>query len=79
MRSLHIRGVDEATLERLRVLAELHHRSVQGEIRAILEEASRLAPVGDPIAVRPLSITTVSTGADAVEWGRQEIYGDEAR
>jgi plasmid stability protein len=79
MRSLHIRDVEETILERLKLLARLHHRSVQGEIRAILEEASRLAPMHDQTAVRPLSITTVSAGNETASWDRQEIYGDDAR
>ncbi|TVQ22601.1 MAG: plasmid stabilization protein [Spirochaetaceae bacterium] len=76
MRSLHIRDVGEPVLERLRRLAALHHRSLQGEVRAILEEASRRAPCdgeGDG-----LDLVTVETGRDDA-WSREALYGDDAR
>ena len=79
MKSLHIRDVDETILERLKLLAQLHHRSMQGEIRAILEDAARRAPERAEATVRPLNINTVSTGSGYTTWHRQEIYGDEAR
>ncbi|MFO7780402.1 MAG: hypothetical protein R6W94_02110 [Spirochaetia bacterium] len=75
MKSLHIRDVDEATLARLRRLAALHHRSLQGEVRALLEEAARRAPeVGDDAS---LPITTVSVGVEG-SLRREDIY-DGAR
>ncbi|MFP4552057.1 MAG: FitA-like ribbon-helix-helix domain-containing protein [Spirochaetales bacterium] len=74
MKSLHIRDVDERVLDRLHRLARLHHRSVQGEVRAILEEAASFAPEG---AV-PLTLVTVDTG-QSPSWSRSEMYGGEAR
>ena len=79
MKSLHIRDVDEIVVKRLRILAQLHHRSVQGEIRAILEEATQRAPADMPVEIRPLDIETVSTGTSGAAWNRQDIYGDDAR
>lgn len=76
MKSLHIRDIDETVLERLRVLEQLHHRSVQGEVRAILEEAAERAP--DAEAYRPLDLVTVATGRDD-SWSRKDLYGDDAR
>ncbi|MFP4068337.1 MAG: FitA-like ribbon-helix-helix domain-containing protein [Spirochaetaceae bacterium] len=38
MESLHIRDIDVATPARLRRLAALHHRSLQDELRSLLEE-----------------------------------------
>lgn len=75
MKSLHIRDVDEVTLERLRRLAALHHRSLQGEVRALLEEAARRAPVDEDEEALP--ITTVSVGTDG-SFRREDIY-DGAR
>jgi plasmid stability protein len=75
MKSLHIRDVDEATLARLRRLAALHHRSLQGEVRALLEEAARRAPEVEDDAALP--ITTVSVGSEA-RYRREDIY-DGAR
>ena len=75
MKSLHIRDVDEATLARLRRLAALHHRSLQGEVRTLLEEAARRAPeIGDDDS---LPITTVSVGVEGT-LRREDIY-DGAR
>jgi plasmid stability protein len=76
MKSLHIRDVDERVLENLHRLARAHHRSVQGEVKAILEEASRYAP---PLGQdEPLSLVTTHTGRNA-PWSRQEMYDDDAR
>ena len=76
MKSLHIRDVDEVVLDRLRTRAGMHHRSLQGEVRAILQEAAEMAP--DPYAVRELDLVTVSV-KDPGSWSREQIYGDDAR
>jgi plasmid stability protein len=36
-----VRGLDDAVIERLRQRAESHHRSLEGELREILEQVSR--------------------------------------
>jgi plasmid stability protein len=36
-----VRGLDDAAIERLKSRAEAHHRSLEGELREILEQASR--------------------------------------
>lgn len=76
MKSLHIRDVDERVLGRLRRLAQAHHRSVQAEVRSILEDAARFAP--DEDADTPLDLVTVETGRSD-SWSRTGIYGDNAR
>ncbi|MFO8064123.1 MAG: Arc family DNA-binding protein [Spirochaetia bacterium] len=76
MKSLHIRDVDPWVLQRLRRRAELHHRSMQGELRAILEEAARRTPESDTID--PNEIITVSV-AERGPWNREDIYDDNAR
>ncbi len=40
-----ISGLDDAVIERLKQRAESHHRSLEAELRAILEEASRQVDV----------------------------------
>jgi len=76
MKSLHIRNVDERVLENLQRLARAHHRSVQGEVKAILEEASLYAPtLGQD---EPLGLVTTHAGRNA-PWSRQEMYDDDAR
>jgi plasmid stability protein len=36
-----VRGLEEAVIERLRERAEGHHRSLEAELREVLEQASR--------------------------------------
>ena len=44
MSAIHITQVAPETLQALKRLARSHHRSLQGELRAILERAARMAP-----------------------------------
>lgn len=76
MKSVHIKSVNDATLDRLKRLARCHHRSLQGELHAILERAARLAPPEDDDEELPL--TTVDIGGDAT-WRRGEIYDADGR
>lgn len=76
MKSLHIRDVDEDVVTSLHRLARAHHRSVQGEMRAILEQAAKYAAALD--IHEPLDIVTVDTGRTGA-WSRRQIYGDDAR
>lgn len=66
MSSLHIRDIDENTLLSLKRLARRHHRSLQGELRFILEKAGEL------------DLDAVSSGLHK-SWGREDIYDDEGR
>lgn len=75
MKSIHIRDIDPEVLASLKRLARRHHRSLQGELRAILEREARLAP-GETTG--PLQLHTVSTGNTGT-WSRDEIYGDQGR
>ena len=76
MSSIHIRDVHPATLDALKRLARSHHRSLQGELRVILDRAALLAPPDEN--ARTLDLVTVSTGHDT-SWNRDEIYGPEGR
>ena len=76
MRSIHIREVEPATLAALKRLARSHHRSLQGELRLILDRAARLAPPDED--TRTLDLVTARTGLTTA-WNRDEIYGPEGR
>lgn len=76
MSSIHIRDVAPDTVEALKRLARSHHRSLQGELRAILQRAARMAPVDE--GARKLNLVTVRVGA-STSWRREEIYGDDGR
>lgn len=76
MSSIHIREIDSDTLHALKRLARSHHRSLQGELHAILERAAKLAPPDE--AARRLDLVTVKT-SHTTSWSRDEIYGDDGR
>jgi plasmid stability protein len=75
VKSLHIRNVPEDTVESLKRLARHHHRSLQGELRAILQNAASRAPIDED---QKLHLHTVEIGSRAA-WNRDEIYRDDAR
>ena len=72
MKSLHIRDVPEQTIERLKRRASRHHRSLQGELQALLEEAAKQAVSDDS---PEFSIQTVKTQGTQ-DWSREGIYED---
>ena len=74
VKSIQVRDLPERTLERLKRRARLHHRSLQGELHAILEAAAELPAAGDKDEFRLL---TVAVGGEG--WSREEMYGDDAR
>ena len=57
-------------------LARSHHRSLQGELRIILEHAAEMAPPN--VATDELKLVTVRTGYTG-SWSREEIYGADGR
>jgi len=76
MSSIHIREINSNTLHALKRLARRHHRSLQGELHAILERAARMAPPDEE--GRMLDLVTVKTG-HTTSWSRDEIYGADGR
>ena len=46
MPQLLVRNLDEDTIKRLKTLAKQHGRSLQGQVKVILEEAATL-PIGE--------------------------------
>lgn len=77
MKSVHIRNVDPGTLAALKRLAKSHRRSLQAELRVILERAARSAP-GPDVDEGP-DLITVETGRRSSRWSRAEIYDDHGR
>lgn len=76
MKSILIRDLDPSVYNALKRLADVHHRSMQGELHAILERAVQMAPpeTGD----EGLDLVTVSTGVKS-GWRREDIYGNQDR
>lgn len=76
MSSVLIRDIAPQTLSSLKRLARSHHRSLQGELHAVLERAARMVP--PETADCSLDIVTVKVGGKQ-SWARDEIYGNEGR
>jgi len=80
MKSLHIRNLDEATLEGLKRRARRHRRSLQKEVESLLSDAAvMLPPGGSPDDPPRLKLKTVTTGQSGQDWSRESIYGDDGR
>jgi plasmid stability protein len=75
MRAIHVRDVDDAVVEALKARAARNHRSLQGEIRAILEETIRGGAAATGRRAATLRIKTVRLGAP-VTYSRDVIYDD---
>lgn len=71
-----MRDIPEDTLLALKRRAKAHHRSVQGEIRAILAEAALASPPAD--GYPPIRLTHVEIGGEQ-PWTREDMYGDGGR
>lgn len=63
--SLSIKNVPDELLDRLRSRASAHHRSLQGELLAILEDTLRCQPLAIEEADRRLRALGLTTGDDA--------------
>jgi plasmid stability protein len=76
MKSIHVRDVTPVTIAAIKRLARAHKRSMQGELREILERAARQAPPeeGD----KEFRLITVKTERKST-WDREEIYGESGR
>lgn len=78
MKSLHIRNLEEETLEGLKARARRHRRSLQKEVEVLLSDAVRMGVGMDQRS--PLDdLHTVHTGIRKGTWPREEIYGDDGR
>lgn len=74
MPSLHIRDLDDHLLAALKARAARQHRSVQGEVKALLEAAIRNEDTPDE--PRRIVVHTVAVGGTG-NFSRAEIYGDD--
>jgi len=72
MKALHIRDVPEITIERLKRRALRHHRSLQGELQALL--AAAVKQVEDDSGME-FTLQMVKTPG-AQDWSREGIYED---
>ncbi|WP_428486384.1 FitA-like ribbon-helix-helix domain-containing protein [Rhodopila sp.] len=77
--NLSIKNVPNEMVQRLRARAERHHRSLQGELLAIVEAAVRTEPQAttmDILAeVRRLKLRTSSEAADIIRADRDDRPG----
>lgn len=74
--AVHVRDVPEPTLAALRERAARRGRSMQEELREILQRAAaEPVPSAD---VEPVELITVRTSGES-GWRREEIYGDDGR
>lgn len=76
MKALHIRDVDELVIHRIAKLARFHKRSMQAELRVILEEAAVRAKALENDSGDELILVAAEPG---IGYGRDESYGDDAR
>ncbi len=72
MKSIHIRGIPEVVIERLKLQALRHHRSLQGELKALLTEAAGRV---EPVPAGAFTLQTVKTSGGQ-NWSREGIYED---
>src|SRR2546428_13154573 len=77
MPALHIRNVDDAVIDALKRRAQENHRSLEGELRELLEQIafSKEAPARRS-RKRKLRLSTVSVGSKS-SYDRDEIYAPE--
>ena len=76
MQAIHIRSVPEEVVTKLKRRAAMHHRSLQGEVLAILEEAASHPHAAAPLP--PLVLHLSESTSDA-PLSREELYGDDGR
>ena len=81
MKSLHIRDLDEATLDGLKKRAARHRRSLQKEVQWLLEQAALMIPdIQEENEAPKLSLHTIqSNGQKTNRWDRESIYQDNGR
>jgi plasmid stability protein len=77
MAALHVRNLDDAVIEALKRRAALKRRSLQGEVKTILEDAA--FGVRKPREkAAPLVLKKVRVGAPGT-YSREEMYDDDGR
>ena len=69
--NLSVKNVPDEIAEKLRNRAKRHHRSLQGELMVILEEATGPEGLSLGEAERHLSALNFKTGNDSTAWVRE--------
>ena len=69
--NLSVKNVPDEIAEKLRKRAKRHHRSLQGELMVILEEAAGPETISLEEAERRLSALNFKTGDDSAAWLRE--------
>ncbi|MBI2872071.1 MAG: Arc family DNA-binding protein [Chloroflexi bacterium] len=69
--NLSVKNVPDDLAERLRKRAKRHHRSLQGELMVILEEATGPTNLSVDEAERRLRVLDFRTGDDSTAWVRE--------
>jgi hypothetical protein len=75
MQALHIRSVPDDVVAALKRRAEANHRSLQGELVALLEEAARRSPPPTP----PPALRLHLSESPGSTWTREDLYEDADR
>jgi plasmid stability protein len=75
MSAVHVRNLDDAVIDALKRRAQANHRSLEGELRAILQAAATEAS-GRKGAKKRLRLNTVDLEGPS-SYGRDEIYADD--
>lgn len=78
MPAVHVRDLDDAVIAGLKARARQNRRSLQGELKTILEAAAQPGGSGGTRRRRRLRLRTVRVGRPAV-FSREVIYGDDGR
>ena len=69
--NVSVKNVPDEVMEKLRQRAKRHHRSVQGELLAILEEVTGPAQLSVEQAESRLRALGLGTGDDSTAWIRE--------
>jgi plasmid stability protein len=75
MPAIHVRDLDDAVVDALKARAAKNRRSLQGEVKLILEVA---AAENQGSRVGKLRLRTVKVGGKS-SFSRREIYEDDGR
>ena len=69
--NVSVKNVPDGVIEKLRTRAKHHHRSLQGELMVILEEAADTKAVSVDEAESNLKSLGFKTGDESVRWVRE--------
>ena len=76
MKSILLRDLDQQIYNALKRMARMHHRSLQGELHAILEWAVKMAPsLPDEDELQLITVRTGKRGG----FSREEMYEASGR